>query len=216
MYCLSDFYSCLLFRHKISLAYPPHGPTDRFKVVKIVTSISLRRGRWNVVDYPDKEKTTTSKETTQHHPPPVPSAVVPAAVVQPAVSIAQATPAVPPLQQPAVTAGDPSKSETDSNASSLQPQQPNFVGGASTLVPTAATLQTAAAAAQPVADPALAQRAPMNTVRTVPNNLHNLGAMPAQTSPADANVGVTTHHTFASSQVSFQKARLWLLVTNLQ
>ena len=183
-----------------------------------MTSISLRRGRWNVVDYPDKEKTTTSKETTQHHPPPVPSAVVPAAVVQPAVSIAQATPAVPPLQQPAVTAGDLSKSETDSNASSLQPQQPNFVGGASTLVPTAATLQTAGAAAQPVADPALAQRAPMNTVRTVPNNLHNLGAMPAQTSPADANVGVTTHHTFASSQVSFQKARLRVLdlVTNLQ
>ena len=41
----------------------------------------------------------------------------------------------------------------------------------------------------------------LNTVRTVPNNLHNLGAMPAQTSPADPNVVVTTHHTFAGNQV---------------
>ena len=46
----------------MSLAYPPHGPKDRFKVVKIVSSMPLRRGRWNVVDYPDKEK--TSKETS--------------------------------------------------------------------------------------------------------------------------------------------------------
>ena len=41
----------------------------------------------------------------------------------------------------------------------------------------------------------------LNTVRTVPNNLHNLGAMPAQTSSADPNVVVTTHHTFAGNQV---------------
>ena len=40
-----------------------------------------------------------------------------------------------------------------------------------------------------------------NLGATVPNNLHNLGAMPAQTSPADPNVVVTTHHTFAGNQV---------------
>ena len=60
-------------------------------------------------------------------------------------------------------------------------------------------------------NPAAGQRAPnaqqqpaggnLNTVRTVPNNLHNLGAMPAQTSSADPNVVVTTHHTFAGNQV---------------
>ena len=38
------------------MAYPPHGPKDRFKVVKIVTSMPLRRGRWSIVDYPDKDK----------------------------------------------------------------------------------------------------------------------------------------------------------------
>ena len=63
-------------------------------------------------------------------------------------------------------------------------------------------------------NPAAGQRAPnaqqqpaggnLNTVRTVPNNLHNLGAMPAQTSSADPNVVVTTHHTFAGNQPSHQ------------
>ena len=121
----SIFTSFFNFRHKFSLAYPPHGPTDRFKVVKILTSIPLRRGRWNVVDYPDKEK-TTSKE------PPSTSMVV-----QPAASIPPTVQPAPSLQQAqsAVTADCIPKSETDSNVSSLsvqpplQPQQPpNFSG----------------------------------------------------------------------------------------
>ena len=48
------------------MAYPPHGPKDRFKVVKIVTSMPLRRGRWSIVDYPDKDKDkSTSKDLGQ-------------------------------------------------------------------------------------------------------------------------------------------------------
>ena len=73
----------IFFRHKVSLAYPPHGPKDRFKVVKIVSSLPLRRGRWNVVDYPDKEK--TSKETSSG----ISSSVPPqASVVPPSVGYA--------------------------------------------------------------------------------------------------------------------------------
>ena len=76
-------------RHKThSVAFPPHGPKDRFKVrkksaeflkiqyflreiidfffqvVKIVTSLPMRRGRWSIVDYPDKEKDKTTTSTT--------------------------------------------------------------------------------------------------------------------------------------------------------
>ena len=94
-------------------------------MVKIVTSIPLRRGRWNVVDYPDKEK-TTSKEPTA---PTASAASIPQAAVQPANPNPQG--------QSVVTAEIP-KSETDSNASNssvqppLQPQQPpNFSGAAS-------------------------------------------------------------------------------------
>merc|ERR1711884_741111 len=132
------------FRHKFSLAYPPHGPTDRFKVVKIVTSIPLRRGRWNVVDYPDKKK-TTSKE------PPAPTASaasIPQAAVQPANPNPQG--------QSVVTAEIP-KSETDSNASNssvqppLQPQQPPNFSGATTLVPSSGQMQQQAAENNPAA-----------------------------------------------------------------
>ena len=72
----------------MSLAYPPHGPKDRFKVVKIVSSLPLRRGRWNVVDYPDKEK--TSKETSSGIPTSGISSSVPpqASVVPPSVGYA--------------------------------------------------------------------------------------------------------------------------------
>ena len=169
-------------------------------MVKIVTSIPLRRGRWNVVDYPDKEK-TTSKEPTA---PTASAASIPQAAVQPANPNPQG--------QSVVTAEIP-KSETDSNASNssvqppLQPQQPPNFSGATTLVPSSGQMQQQAAENNPAAG----QRAPnaqqqpaggnLNTVRTVPNNLHNLGAMPAQTSPADPNVVVTTHHTFAGNQV---------------
>jgi len=53
-------------RAKSTVAYPPHGPKDRFKVVKIVTSMPLRRGRWSIVDYPDKDKDkSTSKDLGQ-------------------------------------------------------------------------------------------------------------------------------------------------------
>ena len=72
----------------------------------------------------------------------------------------------------------------------LQPQQPPNFSGATTLVPSSGQMQQQAAGGN------------LNTVRTVPNNLHNLGAMPAQTSSADPNVVVTTHHTFAESQPS--------------
>ena len=53
LYHFHDFFFC---RAKSTVAYPPHGPKDRFKVVKIVTSMPLRRGRWSIVDYPDKDK----------------------------------------------------------------------------------------------------------------------------------------------------------------
>ena len=78
----------IFLRHKVSLAYPPHGPKDRFKVVKIVSSLPLRRGRWNVVDYPDKEK--TSKETSSGIPTSGISSSVPpqASVVPPSVGYA--------------------------------------------------------------------------------------------------------------------------------
>jgi len=33
-------------------------------VVKIVTSLPMRRGRWSIVDYPDKEKDKTTSNTT--------------------------------------------------------------------------------------------------------------------------------------------------------
>ena len=79
--------------------------------------------------------------------------------------------------------------------------------GATTLVPSSGQMQQQAAENNPAAGQraANAQQQPaggnLNTVRTVPNNLHNLGAMPAQTSSADPNVVVTTHHTFAGNQV---------------
>ena len=90
----------------------------------------------------------------------------------------------------------------------VSPAFTNFVliiSGSTTLVPSSGQMQqhpadsnTAAGQRATNAQPAGAN---LNTVRTVPNNLHNLGAMPAQTSPADPNVVVTTHHTFAGNQV---------------
>ena len=64
------------------MAFPPHGPKDRFKVVKIVTSMPLRRGRWSVVDYPDKDKDkSVSKDLGQTPQQQLTSASVPASIV---------------------------------------------------------------------------------------------------------------------------------------
>ena len=72
----------LFYRHKSTVAFPPHGPKDRFKVVKIVTSMPLRRGRWSVVDYPDKDKDkSTSKDLGQSSQQQLTSASVPASIV---------------------------------------------------------------------------------------------------------------------------------------
>ena len=164
-------------------------------MVKIVTSIPLRRGRWNVVDYPDKEKEKTSSKP-ENPVPPVQVPVQPVVQPLPQTVIPQ-QPQVQPLPTATQTVAQSdlviAKSETDSIQ---QPQQPNFVG-ATTVLSTAGGLPAAVDPNHRVSQ--------MNTVRTVPNNLHNLGAMPAQTSHSAAdpamNVVVTTHHTYTASQV---------------
>ena len=137
------------------------------------------------MDYPDKEKEKTSSKPEN----PVPPVQVPVQTVIP-----QQPPQPLPTATQTVAQSDISKSETDS-IQPQQPNQPNYVGAHA---PAGTVLSTAAV------DPS-AHRAQMNTVRTVPNNLHNLGAMPAQTSHSAAdpamNVVVTTHHTYTASQV---------------
>lgn len=158
MVLISAFY-----RHKVSLAYPPHGPKDRFKVVKIANSEPLRRGRWNVVEYPDKEKMLPTSVVAAPQQPPSASVVPPSAYIEPSEG------------QPAA-----SSNQVMVSANST----PSLAG----------TEQTDASASRN-STPAL------NAVRTVPNNLHSLGAMTSgQNSESLQNV-VTTHHTFHGTQV---------------
>ena len=211
------------FRHKESLAYPPHGPKDRFKVVKIVSSSPLRRGRWNVVDYPDKEK--TAKEMVQ---PPQASVVPPsasyntAATTDPASAANAANNA---SAKPTTTAQIP-------NAVATQPPPPTHVG--SSAVPSGGqqgggppavvqgTMETDSGTRPYFSDQqtAVNERIPVSV--TAPGNMAvrtvTRGAMPAGSTAAEGqpsqpggnNVVVTAHHTYVGSQVYILNIKIYL------
>ncbi len=154
----------------------------------------LRRGRWNVVDYPDKEK--TSKDLHVQAPPQ-------ASVVPPSATFAN-------MDTPEAT--PPSAGEG-------QQANPPSTTSMSASTPSLATEQTDNASRNYFNEGPGAEAAPrgtLNPVRTVPSNLHALGAMTSNSSdtlPAAVSAGggpgpgqaqavvVTTHHTYHGNQV---------------
>ena len=182
----------------MSLAYPPHGPKDRFKVVKIEKSMPIRRGRWNVVDYPDKGKKEGSSQPQASVTVP-PSAPFASIDTSDASSSASKTAPVTAITQPA----------TVTPAGPEQQQQP----GASSSQSVAAVASVAPTAGLPAGSIlAQAEQQRPGTVRTVtaPSNLHNIGAMAPQpqvqptAGAVDPNltpVVVTNHLNYPGPQV---------------
>jgi hypothetical protein len=163
-----------------------------------VTSTPVLRGRWQVVDYPDQtDSSPSSKSSKDNVPTPKPPQTSAVAVAASMVAYTNSTAAAAPIFSIGPEAADKAGSEVDASSAAVRSSNTQPYKVVTSVSSNAAVINSAEAAASEVRNNNL------TGVRTVPNNLHNMGAKPqASESSASMNSAVVTnHHTYPGPQV---------------